>query len=99
MFYIVIYSDYDCYYDIRGVFTDESKAKKCKEYEEKRIGDMDSYGRSIEIIETECSDNVDFNAKILELEEKERQKQQAKEDAIKEADLAEFNRIKKKYNL
>lgn len=99
IFHIVIYSDYDCYYDIKGVFTDKSKAEKCKEYEEKYISDMDSYGRSIEIIETECSDTVDFDAKILELEEKKRQKQKAREDKIKEIDLAEFNRIKEKYNL
>ena len=101
--YVVIYGDYDCDYDIRGVFTDEAKAERCKEYELKTVDILNkkhgTYGRSVEIVDMECSDNVDFNAKIIELEENERREKQEKEDAIKEADLAEFNRIKEKYGL
>ena len=97
-FYIVIYSDYDVYYDIRGVFTNKSKAERCKEYELKCIGKKE-YGEEVEIICAECSDDEDFDAKIFGLEEKERQKRQRIEDEIKAADIAEFNRIKEKYNL
>lgn len=96
--YIVIYSDYDCDYDIRGIFTDESKAEKCKEYELRRIGQR-GYGERIDIIHTKLSDDVDFSAKLTELEERKRQEQQKIEAEIKAADLAEFNRIKEKYNL
>lgn len=102
-FYIVIYSDWDCDYNIKGVFTDKNIAEKCKEYELKFVDINDKkygeYGRYVKIIDMECSDNVDFGAKILELEENKRKEKQAKEDAIKEADLAEFNRIKEKYGL
>jgi uncharacterized protein YutD len=101
--YIVEYWDWDDVTEIKGVFTDKHKADKCLEYErmlididDKEYGD---YGRSAKIFETETSDDVDFDAKIKELEENERKKQQAKEDAIKESDLAEFNRIKEKYGL
>lgn len=68
-FYVVIYSDYDINYEIRGIFTDESKAEKCKEYELKRIGEI-TYGESVHIVISECSDNEDFDSKFLELEEK-----------------------------
>lgn len=101
--YIVEYWDWSDVTKIKGVFTDKHKAEKCLEYErmlididDKEYGD---YGRSAKIFETETSDDVDFDAKIKELEENERKKQQAKEDAIKESDLAEFNRIKEKYGL
>lgn len=101
--YIVKYWDWDEATIIKGVFTDEQKAKKCLEYEKMIININDKeyggYGRYVEIIEAECSDNIDFDVKISELEESERKKQQAKEDAIKESDLAEFNRIKEKYGL
>lgn len=95
--YVVNYSDYDTYH-IMGVFADKSKAEKCKEYELKKICKR-TYGEQVEIVECDYSDDVDFDAKIAELEEDERQERKAKEDAIKEADLAEFNRIKEKYNL
>lgn len=97
-FYIVIYSDYDIPYNIKGVFTDKSKAEKCKEYELKRIGKKE-YGETVEIVVTKCSDDEDFGAKISELEEKERQKWQKIEDEIKAFEMSEFNRIKEKYNL
>lgn len=101
--YIVEYWDWSDITEIKGVFTEKHKADKCLEYERMLI-DIDdkeygNFGRCVKIFETECSDNVDFDAKINELEENERQKQQAKEDAIKESDLAEFNRIKEKYGL
>lgn len=101
--YIVDYWDWSDVTEIKGVFTDKYKADKCLGYERMLI-DIDNkeygdFGRSARIFETETSDNVDFNAKIKELKESERQKQQAEEDAIKEADLMEFNRIKEKYGL
>ena len=97
-FYIVIYGDYDIPYNIKGVFTDKSKAEKCKEYELKRIGKKE-YGETVEIVVTKCSDDEDFDAKIFELEEKKRQKWQKTEDEIKAFEMSEFNRIKEKYNL
>lgn len=101
--YIVEYWDYSDITEIKGVFTDKHKAEKCLEYERMLI-DIDNkeygdFGRYAKIFETESYDDVDFNAKIKELEENERQKKQAEEDAIKEADLVEFNRIKEKYGL
>ena len=101
--YIVEYWDWEYTTEIKGVFTDKHKAEKCLEYERMLI-DIDNkeygdYGRNAKIFETETSDDVDFNAKINELNENERKKQQAKEDATKEADLVEFNRIKEKYGL
>lgn len=101
--YIVEYWDWSDVTKIKGVFTDEQKAKKCLEYEQMLI-DIDNkecgdFGRYVKIIETECSDDIDFDVKINKLEENERKKQQAEEDAIKESDLAEFNRIKEKYGL
>lgn len=101
--YIVDYWDWSDVTEIKGVFTDKHKADKCLEYERMLIDIADKeygdFGRSARIFETETSDNIDFNAKIKELKENERQKQQAEEDAIKEADLVEFNRIKEKYGL
>ena len=101
--YIVQYCDYDDVTKIKGVFTDESNAEKCLKYEEiciainnKKYG---SYGRHVWLDERASSDDVDYDAMINELEENERKEQQAKEDAIKAADLAEFNRIKEKYGL
>ena len=101
--YIVQYWDWHDATKIKGVFTDELKAEKCLEYEkmlvtikDKKYGD---YGRNVWLDEIECSDDIDFDAKILELEEQERKEQQAKETAIKEKDLAEYNRIKEKYRL
>lgn len=99
--YIVTYNDYEQSNEIRGVFTDKTKAEKCKEYELKlasycneKYGD---YGRNIKIVEFDCSDDIDFDAKITELEELKRQERQTKEEAIKQKDLEEFNRIKEKY--
>lgn len=97
MFYIVVYSNYDCPYDIVGIFTDKLNAEKCQEYYE-RLTAKNDYGDVVEIVEMLC-DDVDYNAKIFELEEKEQQEKQAKEDAIKRTDLEEFNRIKEKYGL
>ena len=97
-FYVVIYSDYDIDYEIRGIFTDESKAEKCKEYELKRIGEI-TYGERIEIVIAKCSDEEDFDVKISELDEIKRKEQQRIEDEIKAMDMAEFKRIKEKYNL
>ena len=102
-FYIIIYDDYyDCQ-TIKGVFTSKSKAEKCKTYELKLVDIQDKkygkFGRSVEMLEVECSDHIDFDAKILELEEQELKKQRDKEEAIKQKDLEEFNRIKEKYRL
>ena len=103
--YIIIYSDYDCSYQVLHVFTDEEKAKKCKEYELKKIAleqefsNYGDYGERIDIIEKECSDELDFDFLISELEKLKGKKQQAIDDEIKAKDLAEFNRIKEKYNL
>ena len=101
--YIVEYWDWEDITIIKGVFTDKHKAEKCLEYERMLINidnkEYGEFGRSAKIFETETSDDVDFDLKIKELEENERQKQQAKEDAIKEVDMAEFNRIKEKYGL
>lgn len=102
-FYIIIYDDYyDCP-KIKGVFTSKSKAEKCKTYELKRVDIQDKkdggYGRIVKMLEVECSDHIDFDKKILELEEQELKKQRAKEEAIKKKDLEEFNRIKAKYGL
>lgn len=98
MFYIVVYGNYDCPYDIVGIFTDKLNAEKCQEYYEILTAKND-YGDVVEIVEIRCGDDIDYNAKIFELEEKERREKQAKEDAIKQADLEEFNRIKEKYGL
>lgn len=101
--YIVQYWDYNDETKIKGVFTDKSKAEKCLEYEKILIAINDKkygeYGRHAYLTEMECSDDVDFDAKILELEEQERKEQQSKENAIKEKDLVEYNRIKEKYGL
>ena len=98
-FYVVTYNDYDINY-IVGVFTNKFQAEKCKEYELKLIEiKNDNYGEVVEITELECSDDIDYAAKILELEEQELQKERAKEESIKQKDLEEFNRIKEKYGL
>jgi hypothetical protein len=101
--YIVEYWDWSDVTEIKGVFTDKHKADKCLEYEQMLIDisqkEYGNHGENTWIEETEISDDVDFDAKIKELEENERKKQQAQEDAIKEADLVEFNRIKEKYGL
>lgn len=103
MFYVVVCGDYEIHNDIRGVFTDISKAEKCKEYElkKKEICDKEygDYGRYVKIIERKCSDNTDFDSLIEELEDLEKKKKQAIDDLVKAKDLAEFNRIKEKYNL
>ena len=101
--YIVQYCDYEDITKIKGVFTDDLKAEKCLKYE-KMLAAIDDkkygkYGRHVWLDEIECSDDVDFDAKIRELEEQERKEQQEKEDAIKAAELEEFNRIKEKYGL
>ena len=100
--YIVSYGDYDGE-EVRGVFTNKSVAEKCYKYEQMLV-DIDradgyDYGRGVAFDEYELSDDVDFDAKIAELLENERKKVQEKENAIKEADLVEFNRIKEKYGL
>ena len=101
--YIVQYCDYNDVTKIKGVFTDESNAEKCLEYEKMCIAINDKkygeFGRHVWLDEIENSDYVDYDTKINELKENERKEQQAKEDAVKEADLAEFNRIKEKYGL
>ena len=97
-FYIVIYSDYDCYYDIRGVFTNELKANRCKEYELERIGNG-GYGEKVEIVVAKCSDYEDFDVKIAKLQEERRVKQQKVDDEIKATEIALYNQIKEKYNL
>lgn len=99
--YIVIYTNWDCHYRILGVFTDEKKALKCFDYE-KKVSNLNhdySNGGMVKIEKVECSDDIDFEAKIFELEETERQKKIAGEEAIKQKDLIEFNRIKEKYGL
>ena len=99
--YIVQYRDWNDETKIKGVFIDESNSEKCLEYEKMLIAIKDKkygeYGRNVWLDEIECSDDVDFDDKILELEEQERKEQQVKEDAIKEKDLSEFIRIKEKY--
>ena len=103
--YIIIYSDYHCSYQVLHVFTNEEKAKKCKEYELKKItleqefGDYGDYGKRIDIIEKNCSDELDFDFLITELDKLNKRKRQAIDDEIKAKDLSEFNRIKEKYNL
>ena len=101
--YIVQYWDWNEDTKIKGIFTDELKAEKCLEYEKMLVAIEDKkygkHGRNVWLDEIECSDDVDFDVKILELEEQERKEQQAKEDAIKAAELEEFNRIKEKYGL
>ena len=101
--YIVEYWDYEDYTRIKGVFMHKENAEKCLEYEQKLINIMDKeygdYGRRLDLTEMETSDGVDFYEKIKELEKNERKKQQAEENKIREADLAEFKRIKEKYGL
>lgn len=103
--YIITYSDYDCGCQVLHVFTNEEKAKKCKEYQLKKIileqefGDHRDYGERIDLIEKNCSDELDFDFLISELNKLKKKKQQAIDDEIKAKDLAEFNRIKEKYNL
>lgn len=98
MVYIVIYGDYDCPYDVVGVFANEKNAEKCLEYY-KKLTANNHYGNTVEIVKMSYEDDTDYNAKIFELEENKRREKQAKEDAIKQKDLEEFNRIKEKYGL
>lgn len=101
--YIITYRDYDCDNDIKGVFVNEEKAEKCLKYNA-MVVDIDNkkygtYGRGLKLNTFECSDNIDFDAKIKELEKQQRKEEQIKYDEIKEKDLKEFERIKEKYGL
>lgn len=97
--YIVNYRDYDsdC---IEGVFTNKTNAEKCKEYHLKliEIRDCDN-GDTIELDEIETSDDIDYNAKILELEEQQTMKNREKEETLKQKEIEEYNRIKERYRL
>lgn len=102
-FYVVIYSDWSAGDIIKGVFTDANKADECLRYCEKVIEvdvkENGEYGQHVRIKPFACMDHIDFEGMIRDIEEQERKKQQAEEDAIKEAEIAEFNRIKMKYGL
>ena len=97
--YVVIYSDYDSNY-IEGIFTDKDKAEKCKEYHLKLIENRGyNNGENIDLEEIETSDDIDYNSKILELEQQKIKKKKEQEELVKKNDLEEFNRIKEKYGL
>lgn len=101
--YLVIYSDYDRPYEIKGVFRNIDNARKCEEYEQMLVDktnkERGAYGRYIEFIELDCCDHLDFDAKISYFKEQEILEQQAKENAIRDDDMKEFYRIKDKYGL
>lgn len=99
--YLVVYSNWECPYKILGAFTNERNALKCFEYEKKKNKPINTFidDGLIKLEKVGCFDDVDFEAKLLELEEEERQKRLAVEEKIKQKDLEEFYRIKEKYDL
>lgn len=98
--YLVNYYNYD-YTESRHIFRegDEENAKWCKKfYEEKIKSEGRRNGEGVEIIElsTETRNFKDiYDKHIAKMEEKRRKKEEQK----KQEEIAEYNRIKEKYNL
>ena len=94
--YVVIRENYD-FFEIKGCFTKEEKAKKCEEYY--NLVKRNSNGERVILEEVECLDDVDFEAKIREYHEEKLKEKLAEEEAVKQSEIAEYNRIKEKYGL
>lgn len=101
--FLVLYGDWEYECQIKGVFTDKAKAEMCEKYCQKvideEIREHGPFGQHVAVRTFDVMDDVDFESMIRELEEQERKRQQAIEDDIREADMAEFYRIKAKYGL
>jgi hypothetical protein len=99
--YLVVYSNWESSYRILGAFTDEKNALKCFEYEKKKNKPVNTFINdvSIKFEKVNCSDDIDFDAKLFELIVEENKKRLAEEEKIKQRDLEEFYRIKEKYGL
>ena len=102
--YVAVYSDYDCSGYVVGAFTNNEDAESFKNlYLEEikysdRYDEIGDYGERVKIEHIEILDSSYISRRLEKLKQRKKEKRNQREK-IKEKDLAEFNRIKKKYNL
>lgn len=96
--WIVTYSDYDCY-EILGYTNSKSQAEKCRDYKMLLLSNEKPYGQHVDIKSIANLDESNFDELTREYYEREAQKRKAEEDAIREKELAELNRLREKYGI
>lgn len=96
--WIVIYSDYDERYDVKGFTSDYKVAEKCKEFYDYKTKNID-YGHSVEIVEVEDLGNYDFDAMIRLLKSEELAKKEMEKEKIKKEELELIEKLRKKYGV
>ena len=94
--YIVKLDDYDMH-DSIGYFTELSKAEKCRDYLNRtRPSPYEDF--EWEVVEYN-RDNIDYDTKIKELDEKDKLRKIQQQEKIKQKELAELARLKAKYGV
>lgn len=96
--YIVAYEDYDGS-DSVGYFLDKSKAEECRTYlNQTRPSEYNNTGDTWYVCEYNLEE-TDYASLNKEIEEQERIEFETRLDRKKQKELAEFARLKEKYNL